>query len=414
MIEAFSSYALGQLADAIGGQRPVTIVDTRPLADAINQLQHTTAQLLDATSNPRRTAADELFRDGVMALEHGWLDDAIRDLGESVKARPYPPRPHLMLAIAHLRAGNAVVAVQELELTVKYAAADGPRDGVTAAILAANCYDGVGRGDLAHEILSSALRLGPSVSIAQAILLRGPDPEMHQLYLDWILGTRGEVPEFAGINADILARIRDQLTADLASLSRATEALSRSIREADRILDEPGLVPRFRSDADDQCIHDVLPGVLDDSLASLAATKSGLSAGALVPAATLADVIKKGEGKARALERDQRSLDTVATAVEDADLQLLHTMEKYSSLLGRGGWAERRLAKNVLAIASDIEPAWDQAADSLADLLETATKVVTEAVDTWNSRFPPRPAEFIEPLSPLPLILHGPEKAIPD
>jgi hypothetical protein len=100
--------------------------------------------------------------------------------------------------------------------------------------------------------------------------------------------------------------------------------------------------------------------------------------------------------------------------MEDADLELLHTMGNYSAQLERGSWGERRTIKNMLAIAADIEPSWDQAADSLAELLQTAAKVVTEAVASWNSRFPPPPARFIEPLSPLPLILHGPEKAITD
>lgn len=412
MIEGFSFRALQQLSDAIGGQPPITIVDTRPLADAIDRLQHTTAQLLDTASNPRRTAADELFRDGVMALEHGWLEDAIRDLSDSVKARPYPARPHLMLATAQLRVGNAVQAVKELELAVKYAEAGGPEDGVTAAILAANYYDQVGRGDLAHKILSSALRLGPSVSVAQAILLRRPDPEVHQMYLDWILGTRGMVPQFAGLNGDVLARIRDQLAADLAALFWAGEALASCVRRAVRVLGEPGLEPQIRSGVERQRIHSLLPSVLQDSRRSLAAIESVTPAGALAPAAMLTDVIRMGEVTARTLQRDQRSLDAVATAVEDADLELLHTMGNYSSQLGRGSWGERRTIKNMLAIAADIEPSWDQAADSLADLLQTATKVVTEAVDNWNARFPPPPARFIEPLSPLPLILHGPEEAI--
>jgi hypothetical protein len=54
-IGAFSSRALEQLANAIGGQAPVTVLDFRPLADAIGRLQVTAVRLLERVDNPRRT-----------------------------------------------------------------------------------------------------------------------------------------------------------------------------------------------------------------------------------------------------------------------------------------------------------------------------------------------------------------------
>jgi tetratricopeptide (TPR) repeat protein len=106
-----------------------------------------------------------------MALSHGWYDDAIRDLRASVESRPYSAAAHLWLGIAYLRAEEFRQWLDELERAVKYAAADGRQAGVTAAIIAANAYDGGDRRDLALAVLHAALRLGPCVSIAQAILL---------------------------------------------------------------------------------------------------------------------------------------------------------------------------------------------------------------------------------------------------
>ncbi|MGH3157568.1 MAG: hypothetical protein ACRDNF_13445 [Streptosporangiaceae bacterium] len=195
-IQSFSAGALGQLAEAIGGRATVTVVDFGPLADAIGRLHLTTMRLLDAVENPRRTAAEELYRDGVMALGHGWHSDALRDLEASVRSRPYSSASHLWLGIGHLRAGNHRLWIEEMELAVKYAEAGGRDAGVTAAIIAAHAYDSVDRRDLALKVLHSALRLGPCVAVAQAILMRDPaDLAVQRLYVGWILATRGAVPE---------------------------------------------------------------------------------------------------------------------------------------------------------------------------------------------------------------------------
>ena len=75
---------------------------------------------------PSETKARELAQNGYRALKAGWLEDAIKDLLESVDQHRYDPMVHLALAKAYLDLGRENDSASEYALAVKYSLSANP------------------------------------------------------------------------------------------------------------------------------------------------------------------------------------------------------------------------------------------------------------------------------------------------
>ncbi|MGH3157567.1 MAG: hypothetical protein ACRDNF_13440 [Streptosporangiaceae bacterium] len=147
--------------------------------------------------------------------------------------------------------------------------------------------------------------------------------------------------------------------------------------------------------------------MLDDARDALGQLEtSELSADLISGEFQLKVIIEIADKWAAELCSSQEAFEKIATAVEDSALQLLQIMEHHSTkLLERTSGLDKRASKNILDVASEIDPYWDQAADGLVNLREQTSASIRSAVNDWTGRFPPSPGSFVEPSSAMPLML---------
>lgn len=150
MIGAFSPAALSQLAGAVGGVAGPVVsvtnvyVDMAPVVAALDDihvvLRGTNSLLVDlhqALTNPSAVAADELYRRGVLAYEHGWLVEARADLEAAVERFPYRPAAQFLLGIVLVELDELTAADTAFAAAVRYGTAAEAEFALQAAITAA-------------------------------------------------------------------------------------------------------------------------------------------------------------------------------------------------------------------------------------------------------------------------------------
>lgn len=164
MITGFSSAALMQLEGAMrmagggGSGGGVIVIDLERLTEQVEELTRIAGSISRATENPTWAAGDELCRRAALALEHGWLDEAVRDARASIEAYPYRAAPYLLHALAELAAGETVEAYESLRAAIKYGSAAEPSHAATAGILAASISSAASADGAALDDLRAAAR----------------------------------------------------------------------------------------------------------------------------------------------------------------------------------------------------------------------------------------------------------------
>lgn len=183
MIRSFSPFALGQLAEAMGGGAVVN-VDFGPVIAAIDRMTAELKVIAHATTNPRWAAGDEMLRQGVRMLDNGWTDDAVTCARDSISSFEYRGAPHLLLGLALLGSDDpqaSVDAMAALQRAMKYGSDGEPEIVASATMAACALAQAIGRTDLATELLRTGDRVldGRCPDITAALALLGVERELN-------------------------------------------------------------------------------------------------------------------------------------------------------------------------------------------------------------------------------------------
>src|ERR1700722_3836096 len=242
-IEWISPTALQQLSPSIGGG-PVLQVDLSPLVGAIERLCAVQQELLNLAANPQHTVADEHLRMGMTALANNWYDDAEHEFSISIDDFPYRAEPWFRRGLTRCRRSNLVGAIEDFRQAVKYASAEDPEAGLTAALLIADLSDLVAAPRESYwDVLAKAVQLGPSTQIHRARLVRLPSEEDQRKWITWLMELRGAIVDIPEDTLGVYAEeCRAAATGRLSELiDAATELSSRALSLASYIERQPPL-----------------------------------------------------------------------------------------------------------------------------------------------------------------------------
>lgn len=117
-------------------------------------------RLENILGNPRGTQADELFRRGRRALNAGWLEEAAKELAESVELDPYVPQAQFALGVVKGALNDPTASGQAFARAVRYSS-DMPHLvplGAGAGVLGCRAFIAGADLDSAKHILEEARR----------------------------------------------------------------------------------------------------------------------------------------------------------------------------------------------------------------------------------------------------------------
>jgi hypothetical protein len=409
MINAFSSFAMGQLADALGGGA-VVVVDMAPLVDAVDRLGRTAGELLDAVKNPRATAADELFRRGVKALSHEWVDDAVRELEESIKIDRYRSGPYLMLAVARQHQDDALKTMANLHDAVLYAENGEHREGVTAALYAAWLAD---KRPLAREVLERARKLGAGSSeVVAALLVREPTLALQEQYVEWMLASKGgevELPE--AVLGEPLQRARKDIVHALGQLLVPARELERVLTDTWEQVQAEAPWPAAPVELG------LLPATLCELTNLNEAIAVSLSSAIVVAEACLKDTriplfqqIQAGDGLLSASHGGRVALleawSLVDKKVDELDRRREEAYRERHNRMGLVPSIPRQSRQRLKLLETYIQlvtPIVSSQCETLRLIVSELPRAEDLRGDSWQRIFPSTQSDLVRPLVELPL-----------
>jgi hypothetical protein len=413
----FSPAALRELSEALGGNA-VVVVDLSSLRWAVQQLVRVAAVMLDAVRNPRASEADELYRRGIAAVSHGWLDDAVQELTQSIAIDRYRAGPHLLLGVAKYQLGDARGAFVSLRDAVKYAQAGEYQEGVTAGLIAANLADAAAAPEVAVEVLQEAEQLGSgSIAVSAALLFRRPRPETQQRYVNWLIGSKGLIPEpSADILGAPLARARQTLDeaiqlhlATARDITVNADGFVSYIEQQQKWARPPVLASTSWRDAAARLptnLHDIV-AVVDQ----LRTRRSALFAGAEASKDSHSSSIRQIVTQGQQLSKDLKAcVDTMVTAANNVSRAAEEIHYDPNAFRGRQYGlltSHNRDLKALIRHGGSVEPILIHHAEILTQMARTASDRTDVALTTWSRIFPPGPAGLVEPLIDVPLLLES-------
>lgn len=168
---ADTAAAMAGLAGALG-------VATAEICTELQASNRFLATIENAAVNPLETAAQELYRRGVHALERGWHPEAIDALHAAVEKSPLSPEIWINLALAEVAEGRADSARSSLDRAYRYSVRDNP--GLAAGIGLTRAGLERDQGDEAAELeaLTASARDLPTCAelhLALARVTRSPE-----------------------------------------------------------------------------------------------------------------------------------------------------------------------------------------------------------------------------------------------
>lgn len=144
------------------GIAALAAVNATGFANICSALAVQTTHLEDIASllaNPLSTAAQERYRRGLHALNHGWNDDAATEFSAAVESDPFAATAHFGLALALGRLADHSEALARFRAALKYCGVDPSLQPLSAqaALLAAQAADTLGDHDEAVRVLHEGI-----------------------------------------------------------------------------------------------------------------------------------------------------------------------------------------------------------------------------------------------------------------
>jgi hypothetical protein len=155
-----------QIAFSLDWHLPLIV---NQLARSGELLEH----IMNSVQNPVTTQAYELKRHGLLAVKNGWASEAITEFRKSIEVYGYDPGVHFALGYVLAEEQEFWAAAESYSKSAKYGFPKDHSLAVSAAIHAADLYDGRGASGQAIDILVSCHEAIPAAAnVAYELALR--------------------------------------------------------------------------------------------------------------------------------------------------------------------------------------------------------------------------------------------------
>lgn len=161
--------SIGEVTEAVARQTLAVGTMTQELLGALARNSALLTGILNALTNPLETAAKERLNRGVQALKSEWIDDAIEEFDEALKANKYLASAHLFQGLAYDQLGNPTAAGECYRRAIKYGRIEPSVAAGAILLLCGHVSSGVVSAPEAAQVVMQAL---PTVANCPEVLLR--------------------------------------------------------------------------------------------------------------------------------------------------------------------------------------------------------------------------------------------------